>query len=413
MDESGLSRRHLLQTGAAAFGGAGLGWSVGTLVESEQQLVSPGATAADRTFGAETIAFAGLHQAGVTTSPTTHLSLLGLDLDAGVHRAGLARLMLLWSDDARRLTTGQPALADEDIELAELPARLTVTFGFGPRVVSDLLPAGHGLALAPLPPFRTDRLTNEWGQTDLVVQVCSDDPVALAHGRRVLLKDGRGFAKLRWTQDGFRRSRRAEPDGSTTRNLMGQVDGTVNPSASEANDLVWLSPDDSVRGAGGTFLAVRRIRMHLDKWDRVSRAGKEFTIGRRLDNGAPLTGAEEHDEPDLNATDEHGFPVIDPASHIHRARSKNHAERFLRRAYNYVVPDPGLPAGEDSGLIFLAFARDLTAQFVPIQARLAEQDLLNQWTSAVGSAVYLIPPGVGQTTADAGDFVGSRLLTRA
>ena len=41
-------------------------------------------------------------------------------------------MMRLLTDDARRLTSGNGALADTEPHLAEFPARLTITFGFGP-----------------------------------------------------------------------------------------------------------------------------------------------------------------------------------------------------------------------------------------------------------------------------------------
>lgn len=143
----------------------------------------------------------------------------------------------------------------------------------------------------------------------------------------------------------------------------------------------------------------------METWDRVDPAGREATIGRTLRNGAPLTGSAEHDEPDLEAKDRFGFPVIDPASHIARARSEDPQERFLRRGYNYTVPDPSRPTGEDAGLVFIAFARDLDRQFAPVQQRLAEVDRLNEWVRTIGSAVYSIPPGAAD-----GDFVAQHLL---
>ena len=51
---------------------------------------------------------------------------------AGTDRRVLARMLRLLSDDAARLTQGVAALGDTDATLAVLPARLTVTFGFGP-----------------------------------------------------------------------------------------------------------------------------------------------------------------------------------------------------------------------------------------------------------------------------------------
>src|SRR5690606_19134195 len=152
-----------------------------------------------------------------------------------------------------------------------------------------------------------------WGQTDVLVQLGSDDPLTLAHARTVLLRDARAFAVPQWVQDGFKSARGSQPEGATGRNLMGQVDGTVNPVAGTADfdRVVWIDGDGPV--AGGAQLAVRRIAMGLDGWEKVDRAGRELTIGRRLDNGAPLTGSREQDVPDLDAVDGLGLPVIDMA----------------------------------------------------------------------------------------------------
>lgn len=66
--------------------------------------------------------------------------------------------------------------------------------------------------------------------------------------------------------------------------------------------------------------------------------------------------------------------------------------RILRRAYNY---EDGLsPEGRpDAGLLFASYQADVERQFVPIQRRLAEVDLLNQWITPIGSAVFAVPPG--------------------
>jgi dye decolorizing peroxidase len=57
-------------------------------------------------------------------------------------------------------------------------------------------------------------------------------------------------------------------------------------------------------------------------------------------------------------------------------------------------------------MIFASYQADVDRQFVPIQRRLDELDLLNQWTTPVGSAVFAIPPGCGP-----GGFIGDRLFT--
>jgi dye decolorizing peroxidase len=65
----------------------------------------------------------------------------------------------------------------------------------------------------------------------------------------------------------------------------------------------------------------------------------------------------------------------------------------LRRGYSY--DDTLDNSGEisDTGLLFCSYQADIARQFVPAQQRLAELDLLNTWTTPVGSAVFAIPPG--------------------
>ncbi|TYL51950.1 Dyp-type peroxidase [Nocardioides sp. BGMRC 2183] len=402
-------RRRLLRTGAAAFGGAGVGWGASAVVADRavaaDQATSAGTVQLTPAAGAELAPAAGRHQAGITTAPQAHVALIGWDLRGGPTSSGLTRMMRLLTDDARRLTAGEPALADTEPELAAYPSRLTVTFGFGPRVLDRLVRRPERIGLVELPAFAGDRLEESWAQTDVVAQVCCDDPTTLAHARRMLLKDADAFASLRWVQEGFRTARGTTPEGTTMRNLMGQVDGTVNldPAEPAFDERVWAAGDQ--RFAGGTFLVVRRIRMDMAGWDRVDRVGREATIGRRLADGAPLTGQNEFDEPDFEATDRYGFPVIDPASHIARARHRTPAEQFLRRAYNYDHTDLSRDGGADTGLLFLAYTCDVAASFVPVQRRLAEIDRLNEWVKAIGSAVYAIPPAAPED-----GYVGQQLL---
>lgn len=397
-DSRTLSRRSLLVAAAgsgAALAGGGLAAAVPAAA------IGP-PPAADAVHGDEAVPFFGPHQAGVTAAAQAHEVLIALDLRPATDRDGLRRMMRLLSDDAARLAAGRAALADIEPELAEAPSRLAFGFGFGPALVAR---AGGEVPawLAPLPSFGIDRLDPAVCDGDLLVQVCGDDPLTIAHAARMLLKDSARYATVRWTQRGFRRARGTVPEGTTMRNLFGQVDGTAGPHPGEADfdSLVWI-PDGWL--AGGTSLVVRRIAMDLEGWDQLGRADREHAVGRRLDTGAPVTGQQEQDEPDLAAADSLGFPVIKPWAHLRRARTENPRERIYRRSFNY---DDGPLAAEDTGagLVFLAYQADPLAQFVPIQRRLDELDLLNIWTTPVGSAVFAYPPG-----CQPGGYVGETLL---
>jgi dye decolorizing peroxidase len=349
------------------------------------------------------VPFYGVHQAGIDTDAQAHGLFVAIDLLDTTRRGDLARMMQILTDDAARLTQGAPALADSEPELALYPARLTVTFGFGPGFVARAQGEAPGW-LKALPPFAVDRLLPEFSDGDLLIQIAADDPLTVAHTARMLLKDTRSFASVRWSQQGFRRAHGTVRPGTTMRNLFGQVDGTSNPSPGTADfdRVVW-----NAEGwlAGGTSAVVRRIGMDLDKWDRLDRGGREQSVGRYLSDGAPLTGTDEFDEPDFEATTRIGFPVIPEFSHLRRARSENPDERIFRRAYNYDDRPTG-DAVSLSGLIFVSFQADVDRQFVPIQARLDRLDLLNEWTVPIGSAVFAIPPGCAE-----GGFVGETLLT--
>ncbi|MCO8269273.1 Dyp-type peroxidase [Actinoplanes sp. TRM 88003] len=386
------SRRHLL-TGAAA---AGLGAAAGAGLMTAAGADDPVPVAATEalTTGTATVPFHGSRQAGIAEDPPAHASFVAFTLPAGTDRRSLARMMRLLTDDARRLTQGVPALGDTDATLAPLPARLTVTFGFGPGLYRA---AGLPSPIADLPKFKIDRLERRWSGGDLLLQICADDPLTVAHTQRMLVKDTRPFGAVRWVQQGFRRSPGVQAPEHTQRNVMGQLDGTANPRGAEIDPAVWNSD-------GSTTLVVRRMRAEIETWDKLAVADKENAVGRRLESGAPLSGTREHDEPDFTKLDASGLPAMPDFSHVTRARVTDPSLKLLRRPYNY----DGVPnaAGHpDSGLIFASFQKDIVRQYVPIQQRLAEKDLLNEWITPIGSAVFAVPPGCAED-----GWVGDQVL---
>ena len=52
--------------------------------------------------------------------------------------------------------------------------------------------------------------------------------------------------------------------------------------------------------AGGTYQALRVIRMHLDEWDKVPVEQQERVFGRRKLSGAPLYATEPHASDELD-----------------------------------------------------------------------------------------------------------------
>lgn len=406
-----LSRRGLL--GGIALGAGGLlaGTAVGYAAASETQSddTAEPAVGSVPVPGSTVEPYLGAHQAGIATPVQSTASFVALDLRDDVDRDALIRLMRLLTDDIARLTSGRPALADPTPELAGVPARLTVTVGFG----MGLLEAAGLADQAPtwlasgLPPFSVDRLEERWSGGDLLLQVAAEDPVTVSHAQHVLLTDAEPFATVRWTQQGFHRPLNTAPVGITGRNLFGQVDGTQNPvpGTDDFDTVVWVPAGDQPAWlADGSAMVLRRIAMDLPTWGGLDVNTKQAAIGRFLSDGAPLTGGTERSAPDYEAVDENGFLVIPATAHMRLAHPVLPVERILRRPYNY--QDPTGDGSVASGLLFVAYMADPDQQYVPMQERLATSDVLNIWTTPIGSALFAIPPGVRSE----GEFLGQSLL---
>lgn len=348
-----------------------------------------------------TVSFHGKHQAGVATPAQASLNLIGFNLKDGADAKAVARLMRLWTEDARRLAHGQNPLGSLEPEMTAWPANLSLTCGFGEGLF-HAAKLDTPEWLHDIPAMSRDRLDPKWGQTDLVLQICCDDPVMGAWAMRHMTRAGVDYVETAWVQQGFVNAHGATPEGETPRNLFGQVDGTVNPhSEEEFDEQVWI-PEGPF--AGGTSLVVRRIAMNLDEWELLDRRSREEVVGRTLDTGAPLTGGGEFADPDFAARDEYGLPVIDPNSHMARARDAG--TQILRRPYNYnFPPEPGSGQLSNAGLVFMAYQRDPDASFTPMLKHLDEVDRLNEWITHIGSAVYYIVPGVGES-----EYWGQSLL---
>lgn len=433
-----VSRRGLLLGAGGVVGGGLAGAAAGYAAAPAQAPVAPGdpknAVAVSpgiantkvtvaQPYGTATVPFYGPRQAGVDTPLQAHGVFIGLHLKDDTDADRLAAMLRLLSDDAARLTQGRGALADLDEELAAAPARLTVTFGFGSEIFARTKPELKPSWLKPLPEYDIDQLDSSYTGGDMVIQIQGDDPLSVAHARRMLLKDARAFTTVAWVQTGFTHARASHPDGTTMRNLFGQVDGSGNPRAGSAaaERIVWGVGEGEGNGGkdlqpwieNGTSMVIRRIAMNIDDWDELDRPAQEAVIGRTLGSGAPLTGQHEDDPPDFEALGPAGFPVISDIAHLRRARTNDPDEAMFRRSFNY-DEQPTTSGNEmygetgisESGLIFVAFQCDVAQQYTPIQDRLAASDHLNLWTIPVGSAVFAIPPGCQE-----GGYVGEELFT--
>ncbi|GAA4575285.1 iron uptake transporter deferrochelatase/peroxidase subunit [Planotetraspora kaengkrachanensis] len=417
---SRISRRGLLGLGAA--GVAGVAAAGAGAVVTRSLIDEPVAHAAST---ADPFPFYGAHQAGITTPAQDRLHFVAFDVITS-DRAELVDLLQDWTSAAARMTQGKDAGTfgavggspeappDDTGEALGLPASgLTLTVGFGPSLfdkrfgLADLRPA----ALADLPAFPGEKISADISGGDICVQACAHDPQVAVHAIRNLARIGFGRVSVRYSQLGFGRTSSTSRAQATPRNLMGFKDGTENIKLEDTSmlaDHVWSAPGDGPAWMdGGSYLVTRKIRMHIETWDRTSLGEQEAIFGRDKGKGAPLTGKNEFDQPDFAKTGPDGLPVIAADAHVRLAHPSIHGgARLLRRGYNFVDGSDGL-GRLDAGLFFMAYQRDPRKQFVPIQMELAGKDSLNEYIQHVSTGLFACPPGV----TDGGDFWGRALFT--
>lgn len=417
---AGVSRRRLLGTaGAAGATGLALGAVGGATGYAAGR---PAEATALTTVGTGSVPFHGAHQPGITTPMHARGHLIAFDLAPGAGRKEAAALLRRWSASARTMMAGQPAgnhagggvsgSHDTGIALDAGPSSLTVTFGFGRTFFDRTDLAGHQpAALDPLPAFSADHLDAGRSNGDLWIQIGSDDALVAFHALRTLQKDAGAAARVRWQMNGFNRSPGATAHPMTSRNLMGQIDGSGNPEPAEPDfDRRIFVPATPAAGtpawmAGGSYAVVRRIRMLLDDWEALSVGKQEKVIGRRKSDGAPLTGGTEMTDLDLDRTDPDGKPVIPANAHARiSAPEQNGGAAMLRRPFSFHdgIAADGTP---DAGLLFICWQADPLKGFVPVQRKLDRGDALSVFIRHEASGLFAVPGGARE-----GEYVGQRLL---
>ncbi|MFH8802798.1 iron uptake transporter deferrochelatase/peroxidase subunit [Streptomyces sp. NPDC017936] len=405
-DHEGLTRRKLLGTAGAT------GLVLGVAGGAAGYAAAPAQATPLSSIGSERVMFHVKHQPGITQGLQARGHLVAFDLAAGAGRKEAAALLRRWSETARRLMAGEAAPHDDtDVARDAGPSSLTVTFGFGHSFFARTgLEKQRPVALDPLPDFSSDQLDKSRSNGDLWVQIGANDALVAFHALRAVQKDAGSAARVRWQMNGFNRTPGATAHPMTTRNLMGQLDGTRNPRptesdfekrifvpASGSNDPAWM--------AHGSYAVVRRIRMLLDDWEKLSVTAQEQVIGRRKSDGAPLSGGTETTGMDLEKTDANGDLVVPLNAHARITRpDQNGGAAMLRRPFSYHdgIDADGVP---DAGLLFICWQADPLRGFVTVQRKLDRGDALSKYIRHEASGLFAVPGGAAE-----GEYVGQRLL---
>ena len=169
---------------------------------------------------------------------------------------------------------------------------------------------------------------------------------------------------------------------------------------------------------GASGIGVETVRALATAGARVVVATRDQTKGQSVT--ATLrkeTGSDkiEFEPLDLDAQDKDGNPVIPENSHVRLSnQATNNGAQILRRSYSYNDgtnfyierwPPWRQETEYDAGLIFIAYQGDPRTGFIPINEKLSKFDMMNQFTTHVGSAVFACPPGVRP-----GSFIGAGLF---
>jgi len=421
----GLTRRGVISRAAALGAGTGIVGALSGPAALANAARRAEAHAPHPGTAEETVAFYGPQQAGIATSAPDYLCFAAFDLTATAGHE-LRELLESWTAAAVSLTAGgvyEPtaqSLAEPPSDTGEArgrgPARLTMTFGFGPSLFAGERARRLGIAgsrpqeLRELPAFAHERIERTSSGGDICVQACAEDPQVAFHAVHELARVAAGKARPRWSQQGFGRTSSTSRTQSTPRNLLGFKDGTENLRSEDTSLLeqfVWVAPGEGPRWmAGGTYLVARRIRMLFDRWDATSLEQQQRTIGREKLTGAPLGERAEFDTLDLQARGPSGEPQIPLDAHVRLASPQsNDGAAILRRGYSYGEGIDAATGEIDAGLFFISFQRSPSRQFVPLQRRLSRSDALNRFTVHTSSSVFACPPGTLP-----GGFIGELLF---
>ncbi|MGV9319530.1 iron uptake transporter deferrochelatase/peroxidase subunit [Streptomyces sp. NPDC003660] len=400
----GVSRRTLLGTAGAT--GLVLGAAGGALGYA----AAPAPATPLTSIGTDRAMFHGKHQPGITDALQAHGHLVAFDLKPGAGRKEAAALLRRWSAAAERLMAGEAAPHDDtDVARDAGPSSLTVTLGFGHSFFARTgLEQQRPTALDPLPDFSADHLDKKRGEGDLWVQIGANDALVAFHALRTLQKEAGDAARVRWQMNGFNRSPGTTAHPMTTRNLMGQIDGTRNPKPAEPDfdrRIFVPASGEPAWMANGSYAVVRRIRMLLDDWEKLARPAQEAVIGRRKSDGGPLSGGDETTAMDLEKADAQGQYVVPLDAHARITRpDQNGGAAMLRRPFSFHdgFDADGVP---DAGLLFICWQADPLRGFVPVQRKLDRGDALSRYLRHEASGLFAVPGGAAK-----GEYVGQRLL---
>ena len=352
-------------------------------------------------------------QAGILNRPSEHLILAAFNITGDPSTTTTELRQVVKNELTSTLSSeNDPSVAQA--ETGELGyaahhdrAHLTITVGFA-STAYDKLNVAQSSRPADLVPIPWDKLgdtPDDPNGGDIVLQICSDDPVVAEHVLRQVEHNVPGLSTA-WAHTGVQRytSRQGRVATREARGWIGFLDGTSNLDPAHVQDdyqLTFVNPDatdtypaipasgqpgpygptnaptfpDDLRPFNGTepgwtrdgtYLCARISVNDLATWDKASLDDQQATIGRRKVDGISSDlpgspGQTDQTPPNFAANPEDETVAV--SAHIRKANPRTADDlprRIFRRGYPLYEGGSGTIR---RGLIFLSYARSISTQF--------------------------------------------------
>lgn len=352
-------------------------------------------------------------QTGILNRPSEHLIVAAFTI-GGEPASTVDQLREIVKNELTSTITAEtdPTSAQgETGELGYTPnhdrAHLTITVGFASTAYDKLsIPSDSRPAdLIAIPWDKLGDAPQNSDSGDIVLQICSDDPVVAEHALRQVEHNVTGLSTV-WAHTGVQRytTRQGRVASREARGWIGFLDGSSNldpahvdgdyqltfvnpdkvdtypaippsgqPGPYGANNVPTFPPDlreftgpEPAWTRDGSYLCVRVSATDLPTWDKTSLSEQEATIGRRKKDGVSLDlpdspGQTDQTPPDFAANTADETVAIN--AHIRKANPRTTDDlprRIFRRGYPLYEGSDGTIR---RGLVFLSYGRSISTQF--------------------------------------------------
>ena len=341
-----------------------------------------------------------------------------------------------------QMTRG-PATADlRPLQYVPRSYRVTVTVGLGVTFFMDSVSGRdrYGFlhakprSLRVPPPLFGDRFNPKEEQTDLVFSIASDHKyVNAAIARSIEMINA--SLEIVAIDEGF-----ARPDKRAFGRFEDGISNLGNISRAERETFLFVDEfsDEPTWCHGGSYMVFRKVEQDLEKWDKLDDKEQSRMIGRRKEDGAPLSRQRQKKFPrepifaDPIATAD--GPLKSHSRAVNPRRPSKYSlgiddmdRRFLRRGYPYLDNvgslngDTGVNDPASFGLLFVAYMKNISRQFeyvsdtwqmnpdFPIAEAGRDAMFASEVFSVLTGAYYFCPPAWSSSE----DYLASALIAEA